>query len=238
MLTIVLAYAAGLLTLINPCVLPLLPLIAAGAVGRHRLGPAAMAVGLAAGFTLSGMSIYWLTRATGLAQSDVALIGGLAMIGFGAVLLMPQAEAGFSRLAGAMAGSGTRLVSRVEGKGLGGEMLAGALLGVAWSPCIGPTLGGAIGLAAQGEDLAGALAVMLAFSAGTATVLLALAYGARALLARRRELLGRLVPHAKRILGIGLFVVGLIIVFHIDRLVERWAVETLPSWFTEASISL
>jgi cytochrome c-type biogenesis protein len=238
MLDIALAYFAGLLTLINPCVLPLLPLIAAGAVARDRLGPLAMALGMAAAFTVAGIGIFWLTRAFGIRQETISWWVGWLMIGFGLVLLVPQAQQGFARLAGAAAGGGTRLIGAVEGRGLGGEAAAGALLGLAWSPCIGPTLGAAIGLASQGESLLYATAIMLSFSAGAATIMLALAYGARSLIARRRAWLMGIMPYAKTILGAGLIVVGIVIVTHFDRVLEGWALDLLPSWLVNLSVSI
>jgi cytochrome c biogenesis protein CcdA len=237
-LDLILAYAAGLLTLLNPCVLPLLPLIAAGSITRHPLGPLAMAAGLAVSFTLAGIFIFQLTRIIGLAQEDVTMLAGWTMVGFGLVQLVPQAQAGFSRMAGAAASGGTLLMGRVEGRGLGGEVLAGALLGLAWSPCIGPTLGGAIGLAAQGENLLFAFAIMAMFSLGAATIMLGLTYGTRSLIASRRQALNWLMPHAKTVLGVGLIVVGLGIIFHLDRLLEAWALSTLPGWFTDLSVSI
>ena len=238
MLELLFAYAAGLLTLLNPCVLPLLPLIAAGAVARHPLGPLVMAAGMAVSFTVAGMGAFALTRATGLLQEDITLAAGWVMILFGLVQLIPQAQASFGRLAGAAAGGGTRLIGEVEGRGLLGEALGGALLGLAWSPCIGPTLGAAIGLAAQGENLGFALSIMVMFSAGAATIMLALAYGTRSLISGRKALLARITPHAKTILGWGLIVVGLAIVFQLDRLAEGWALAVLPAWFTDISVSI
>jgi cytochrome c-type biogenesis protein len=233
-----LAYVAGLLTLINPCVLPLIPLIAAGAVSRHPLGPAALAAGMAVTFTLAGLTVFGFARAVGLSPGDITVAAGLVMVGFGLVLLVPRAEAAFSRLAGAAAGGGTRLIMRTEGRGLWGEALAGGLLGLAWSPCIGPTLGAAIGFAAQGENIPYAGAIMLAFAAGAATVVLALSYGARSILAGRRSWLSQFSPYAKPVLGVGLVIVGLAIVFHLDRAIEAWAIETLPAWFTDLSVSI
>ncbi|SFD21714.1 cytochrome c biogenesis CcdA family protein [Devosia psychrophila] len=238
MIDLILAFAAGLLTLLNPCVLPLLPMIAAGAVARHALGPLAMAAGMAVSFTLAGMGAFALTRATGLAQEDITMAAGWVMLGFGLVQLIPQAQARFGRLAGAAAGGGTRLIGQVENRGLAGEALGGALLGLAWSPCIGPTLGAAIGLAAQGDNLGFAFGVMAMFSAGAATIMLALAYGTRSLIASRKALLARITPHAKTILGVGLIVVGLAIIFRFDRLVEGWALAVLPGWFTDISVSI
>lgn len=238
MLGVILAYFAGLLTLINPCVLPLLPLIAAGAVSRHRLGPLAMALGMAVSFTIAGIAGYSATRALGLVPDDIQTGAGWLMLILGVILLVPQAQAGFSRLAGAAAGGGTRLVAAVETRGLFGEAAAGALLGLAWSPCIGPTLGGAIALASQGEDLAVATATMASFAAGSATVLLALSYGARSLILRRKALLNRLMPYSKVVLAAGMILLGLFLLLHLDRVVEAWLLDVLPSWLIDASVSL
>ena len=238
MLDYVLAYAAGLLTLINPCVLPLLPLIGASAIARHRLAPLAMAGGMAVSFTLAGLGAFALTRALGVPQEAIVLAGGWAMLGFGLVMLTPPLQAQFSRLAGATASGSTRLLGQVEGRGLGGEAAAGALLGLAWSPCIGPTLGGAIGLAAQGENLAHAGLIMGFFALGAASIVLALAYGTRAALSSRRAALMRLAPHAKTVLGLGLVLVGIAIIFRIDRLLEAWALGVLPAWLVDLSVSI
>ena len=238
MFELVLAYAAGLLTLINPCVLPLLPLIGATALARHRLAPLAMAAGMATSFTLAGLGAFALTRALGLPQDVVALGAGWAMLAFGLIMLTPPLQAQFSRLAGATASGSTRLLGQVEGRGPWGEAAAGGLLGLAWSPCIGPTLGGAIGLAAQGEDLFRAGMIMASFALGAASIVLALAYGTRAALSGRRAVLLQVAPHAKTILGGGLVLVGLAVIFRIDRLLEAWALGVLSAWLVDLSVSI
>lgn len=232
------AYIAGLLTLINPCVLPLLPVVLAGAFDRHRLGPLAMAGGLAVSFTGFGFAAYLLAQTLGLQQEDVAAGGALVMIAFGAVLLVPQAQAAFARASGGLAEGGNRAVDAVWGAGLWGQAAAGALLGLVWSPCIGPTLGGAIALASQGENLGWALTIMALFSAGAATVVIGLGYGSRELIARRRGALMRVGRYAKPAMGLALIAVGLGIWFHIDRVLELWALDALPAWFTDLSVSV
>ncbi len=231
------AYIAGLITLINPCVVPLLPIVLAGSIGRNPLGPLAMAAGLAVSFTVFGFVAYAFAQGLGLQQEDIARGGALVMVGFGAVLLVPQAQAAFSRAAAGLAGGGNRAIDAVEDRGLAGQAAGGALLGLVWSPCIGPTLGGAIALASQGESLGRAFAVMAAFSAGAGTIVLGLAYGAREIVARRQATLMRISKYAKPVMGVALIAVGLGIWFHFDRVIESWAVQTLPAWFTDLSVS-
>lgn len=230
------AYIAGLLTLINPCVIPLLPIVLAGSIGRNRFGPLAMAAGLAVSFTVFGFAAYAFAQGFGLQTEDIARIGALVMIGFGAVLLVPRAQETLARAAAGVAGGSSRAIDAVEDRGLAGQAAAGALMGLVWSPCIGPTLGGAIALASLGESLGRAFAVMAAFSAGAGTIVIGLAYGAREIVARRHAALVRVSKYAKPVMGIALIAVGLGIWFHLDRLIELWALETLPAWFTDLSV--
>ncbi len=238
MLDFVFAYLAGLLTLINPCVLPLLPIVLAGSVSKNKLGPVAMALGLAVSFTLVGFFVYAIAQNIGLDQDAISRFGAGVMIAFGVILVIPQFERQFSKFAGSMAVGGNKAINQIDDENLSGQVMTGVLLGVAWSPCIGPTLGGAIGLASQGESYFYAFMIMAIFSLGAATIVLALSYGSRELIGQRRNALSSVCQYAKPIMGIALLLVGLAIWFHLDRLIEFWALDNLPLWLIELSVSL
>ena len=116
-------------------------------------------------------------------------------------------------------------------------MNADDVLGAVWSPCIGPTLGGAVSLAASGENLSQATVTMVVFGIGVSTVLLALAYGSRQVLARRRERMMAAMPWAKPVMGVMLLVVGVAIFFHIERAIEGWLLDVMPVWLQDLSIA-
>lgn len=235
---LVLAYLAGLLTLINPCVLPILPIVLASALQAHRLGPVAMAAGMAASFVVLGLSVAAFGPAIGLTEDTVAQAGAVLMIGFGLVLLVPRLNAGFATVTAGFAARADAGIDRIDRAGLGGQALAGVLLAAVWSPCIGPTLGGAISLASQGQSLGWAGAIMAAFAAGVASVILALGYGARAAILRRRALLQGLAEKAKPAMGIVFLAVGLAILFRLHHLAEGWLLSVLPVWLIDLSVSL
>lgn len=233
---LIFSFIAGLLTLINPCVLPVLPIVLASALQGHRLGPVALAAGMSASFATLGLLVTAFGPAIGLDADRMAQIGAWLMVGFGIVLLVPQLNAGFAT---ATAGFAARADARIDAAppGLGGQLLTGALLGAVWSPCIGPTLGGAIGLASQGESLAWAGAIMLAFALGVSAVMLVLAYGARATIMRRRAAMMRLAQVSKPLMGAVLLVVGLALLFRVHHWVEAWAVQTMPAWLIDLSVA-
>jgi cytochrome c-type biogenesis protein len=235
---LIFAYLAGLLTLINPCVLPVLPIVLASALQAHRLGPLALAAGMAGGFVVLGLTVAAAGQALGLSEQTVAQAGALMMIGFGLVLLVPRLNAGFATVTAGFSASADAGIDRIDRSGLGGQALAGLLLGAVWSPCVGPTLGGAISLASQGQNLTWAGAIMAAFALGVATVILALGYGARSVLQRRRGALRSLADKSKPIMGTVFIAVGLAILLRLHHAAEAWLVNTLPAWLIDFSVSL
>lgn len=234
---ILLGYLAGLLTLINPCVLPVLPIVLATALNAHPLGPVALAAGMSAAFVSLGLAVATLGQSLGLTPDRVTQASALLMVGFGAVLLIPRLNEGFATATAGMAARADAGLDRIDRGGLGGQILGGALLGAVWSPCVGPTLGGAITLASKGQNLAFATAIMLAFAAGVSSVMLALAYGARAALKKRQALMRRIALRAKPIMGAVFLLVGLMILFRINLVVETWLVQVLPFWLQDLSIA-
>lgn len=234
---LIFAYLAGLLTLINPCVLPVLPIVLASALQAHRLGPVAMAGGMAVSFVVLGLTVTAFGHVIGLDERTLAQAGAVLMIGFGLVLLVPRLNAGFASATAGFAAQADAGIDGIDRSGLGGQVLAGVLLGAVWSPCIGPTLGGAISLASQGQSLGWAAAIMSAFAAGVASVILALGYGARAAILRRRDLLRTVADRAKPVMGVLFLAVGLAILFRWHHIAEAWLIDHLPDWLVDLSVT-
>ncbi|MEM9127686.1 MAG: cytochrome c biogenesis protein CcdA [Pseudomonadota bacterium] len=235
---LVFGYLAGLLTLINPCVLPILPIVLAGSLQSNRYGPVIFAAGMSLAFVVLGVLVSTLGYSLGLTGELVADIGAVLMILFGSILLVPRLSAGFAT---ATAGLGVRADAGFDGVDetqAKGQFVGGMLMGAVWSPCIGPTLGGAIALASQGQSLVWATAIMISFALGVSTVILALAYGTRHALARRRDLLRRLALRSRPILGAAFLIVGIGILFRWHHALEFWALENLPTWLTDLSVAL
>ena len=232
------AYLAGVLTLVNPCVLPLVPIVIAAAFQSSRFGPAMLAVGLTLSFGVVGVAVVAFGHLAGIDGEQVSRAAAVLMVLFGLVLLYPRAQTLFARAAAPLADRAGGRLDRLNDSGAAGQLVVGALLGVVWSPCVGPTLGGAIGLAASGEGLLHAGVTMVAFGAGISTVLAGLAYGSRELLVSRRRRLAAWMPWAKPIMGTALLLVGLAVFFHIERVVETWLLDLMPGWLLDLSVSI
>lgn len=235
---VVLGYAAGLLTLINPCVLPILPIVLATAFQAGRAGPLALAGGMCLSFVIVGLVVASAGRALGVTEESVSDAAAVLMIGFGAMLLVPRVSAVFATATGGMAAGADARMDDVPRDSLGGQFAGGVLLGAVWSPCIGPTLGAAIGLASQGGSLLAAGAVMASFALGVATVILALAYGAQSVIRSRQALMRRVAKISRPVMGAVFVAVGTGILFDLHHVAEIWALDHLPDWFTALSVSI
>ncbi len=230
------SFLAGVLSTLSPCVLPLIPVLVAGAAQRHRLAPLALAGGLAASFAVLGVALASFGLALGIDQAAVRTAAATLMTLFGVVLLAPPLQRGFAAVAAPVAGGGNAVLARVPGDGVAGKFGLGLLLGAVWSPCAGPTLGAAVGLAAQRRSLAEVTVVMAVFALGAAAPVLLLAYGSRGALSRRKEAMARLARRAKPLLGAVLVAVGLLVLTGLDKVIEAAAVAAMPDWLVELTV--
>lgn len=236
--SVALAYSAGTLATLSPCVLPLLPIILLSALQQHAWGPIAVVAGLSASFTGLGL----LVAAFGLSlEIDPTLLRSVVavlVVVAGLALLFPSLQSGFAIAAAPVANGGQALIDRINPKGLGGQALLGALLGAIWSPCAGPTLGAALGLAAQSETAGRAALIMLSFSLGAATPLVALAYGSKHAIGHRREWLARLSRVGKPLMGMTLVGVGSLVLTGLDKIVEAGLTRAMPDWLVTVTTGL
>lgn len=236
MLATGLSFVAGLLSTLSPCVIPLLPILLGSALQGHVLGPLALTAGLALSFGGLGVLLAAFGFAIGLDGEWVRVGAAILMSGFGLVLLVEPLQQGFARSMTPLVGGANGLLARLDASGLTGQFAIGLLLGIVWVPCTGPTLGAALGLASQGRSLGAAMVTMMVFSAGAATPLLMLAYGARGAAGARRDLArvaDGIARRAKPLLGATLVLVGGLALSGLDRLLEAALLGAMPAWLVE-----
>lgn len=231
--TLGLAFLAGVLSVLSPCVLPLLPIVLGTAQSEHRLGPAVLAAGLAVSFTLIGLFVATVGFAIGLDTDVFRAISAMLLIGVGVVLLVPRLQQQVAVAAGPM---GSWVDDRLGGftaTSLWGQFGLGALLGAVWVPCVGPTLGAASILAAKGEDLGQVALTMLAFGVGAALPLMVLGFVSREAMMRWRGRLMEAGKGGKMLLGVLLVAVGLLVATGADKKVEAFLLDVSPQWLTD-----
>jgi cytochrome c biogenesis protein CcdA len=231
--SIALAFVAGVLSILSPCVLPILPIALGAAAAEHRLGPAALAAGLAVSFVIIGLFVATIGYSIGLDADLLRTVAAVLMIAVGVILLVPPLQARLALAAAPLANWSDRRFGGMVKTGLAGQLSMGVLLGAVWSPCVGPTLGAASILAAQGRNLGEVGATMLAFGLGAALPLAALGLLSRETVLRWRARLTSGGARAKTAFAVVLAAIGGLVLSGLDRRVETLLVDQSPQWLTD-----
>jgi cytochrome c-type biogenesis protein len=235
--SLALAFVAGLLSILSPCVLPLVPIVLGAALTAHPLGAVALAAGLAASFT--GLGTLLALAGFGLAvDADLFRTAAAAvMVLLGVLLVVPSFQARLAAAGGPFSGWIDRRFGGVASSGLAGQFAVGLLLGAVWSPCVGPTLGAASLLAAQGRELPQVMLTMLLFGIGAGVPLVLLGLLSRTTLMRisgRLKMAGQI---GKSLFGAAFIVIGAAIVIGADKQLEAVLVAASPQWLTVLTTS-
>jgi cytochrome c biogenesis protein CcdA len=236
--TYALGFVAGAASVLSPCVLPLLPILVASALSKHRWGTVALALGLSLSFALVGIFIATLGASLGLDGDTFRRVAAGLMVLFGWVMISARLQSGFVKLSARLGAAGQQVLGSVKGDGLSGQFLIGLLLGLVWSPCVGPTLGAATTLAAQGRSLAHITLLMIVFGVGAGLPLMLIGAVSRASATRVRGSLATFGKRARLVLG-GLFVVlGMLVLSGFDRQLEAMLLWFSPNWLTALTTSI
>jgi len=232
-----LAFAAGLLSILSPCVLPLVPIVLGTAVTAHPFGAFALAAGLSTSFTVLGLLLALAGFGAGIdaGMFRVAAVGIMIMLG--AILVIPSWQARLAAAGGPISIWADRRFGGFASPGLAGQFAIGLLLGAVWSPCVGPTLGAASLLASQGRDLSQVALTMAVFGIGAALPLILLGLLSRVTLMRVRSRLMSVGKLGKGLLGAAFIVIGVAIVTGTDKRIEATLVDASPQWLTDLTTS-
>ena len=223
-----LALLAGVLSILSPCVWPLVPIVMASSANKGRFGPLFLALGLSTAFALAGGLLTYLLLNIGLSPDAFRWFGAAMLVLVGLILVVPRLSEWVNlRL--------SILTSRFDIGGRDstsayGQFGIGMLLGLVWLPCVGPTLGAAIALASLGQDMVLASITMFTFGLGTAGALVATAYVSQKLLDTYRPNVFANVATAKKVLGYLMLALGLMVFTGVDKIMETLAVQYLPDW--------
>jgi cytochrome c biogenesis protein CcdA/thiol-disulfide isomerase/thioredoxin len=232
------AFISGIVTILSPCILPVLPIVLSGGVGRGRARPFGVLLGFVASFTAFTLTLTLLVQSLGI-PPDALRYAAVALIALlGLVMVLPRLREAFELLASRLATAAQRRRSRGgtrEGPGAQSPpgfwsgILVGVSLGLVWTPCVGPIMASVIGLALTQRVDSGAVFITLAYSLGTSIPMLAVMLGGRALLARVPALT-RNIAAIQRGFGVLMIVVALSIAAGWDRRVQSALLQLLPNY--------
>jgi len=224
-----LAIAAGALTILAPCILPVLPFLLGTSGGRSKWRPIAIVGGFILSFSLIGAALATAGTFLGISGGSLRIAAGILLLLFGAALFFEKA---YDRLAAriqpalAKMGAGVAGSSPTKTDALSG-LLVGFSLGLVWAPCAGPILGTILTLAARTSDYVLTAFLFFAYAIGAGVPMLAIAYGSHRLQERFRSV-GRVQPILNKIFGALIILTAIAILSGYDTLIQAWLIRHLP----------
>ncbi|OYZ23253.1 MAG: hypothetical protein B7Y39_05540 [Bdellovibrio sp. 28-41-41] len=227
-----LSFMAGALTTLSPCVLPILPFVLSSALSKNKFGPLALSFGVVVSFTVTTIIISLVGHLFGFSPDSLKIFGAVFLF-LGGIFFLSQ---NLSDRLTEMLARPMQAVNNIQVKesqwSFWGLFLSGLVLGIVWTPCSGPSLGIAIGFATKAETIGQAGLLLFAFALGSTTPLLALAYGAKSLMAKAKANI-KIIFVIKKVFGSLMIIAALLMLTGLDKKLEARIVSSLPEWWID-----
>jgi len=220
------AFVAGILTILAPCTLPVVPLVLGASATGGRRRTLGVLVGFGGAFLLVTVVLASVLADAGLTTDRLRVASALFLALVGLTLAVARIGEWTERRLAPAAQLGTRLVDGQPGGGLVGGIVLGSSIGLLWAPCVGPIMAGVVAVAVIHGPSPETVAVALAYVAGAIVPLSFVAlWGQRASVA-----VGRNARRARLRQGFGwaMVVSAMLIVSGLDLTIENGVADALP----------
>jgi cytochrome c biogenesis protein CcdA/thiol-disulfide isomerase/thioredoxin len=230
------AFISGVITILSPCILPVLPILLSGGVSGGRARPYGVITGFIVSFTVFTLTLSTIVQALRIPADALRIAAVVLIILFGIVMLVPRLSGWFELFASKIATRGRSLAPAAGGAtsgrgwaGYWGGCLVGLSLGLVWTPCVGPIMASVISLALTRRIASGSVYITLAYTLGTALPMLGVMFGGRALL-NRVPALARNSANIQRGFGVLMILLGVAIGLGWDRQFQSLVLRALPNY--------
>lgn len=218
------AFLAGLVTVLSPCILPILPIVLSGALSGGKRRPFGVIIGFIVSFTFFAVFSFTLAKALGISPEALRYISVALLVLFGLSLFVPKFQLLLEQFA-----SKFSTITQKKREGFIGGVILGFSLGIVWTPCVGPILASVLTLAATSSITLDLILITLAFSLGTALPMMGIAYGGRHVL-QTLPYLKKRSEMIQKVFGILIIVTAVMIYFGWDRSFQTYVLEKFPQY--------
>lgn len=228
---ILFAFLAGIVTILSPCILPVLPIILSGSVTESKKYPYGVILGFIVSFTFFTIFLSTIVKITGISGDFVRNFAIIIIALFGLVLLFPKLLVYFELLASKLVNK-TQKPGAKKRDGLIGGFIVGTSLGLIWTPCVGPILASVIALSISGQVSGNSFFIVLAYAIGTAIPMFAILYGGKKLISKVPGLLKNL-PKIQKGFGVLMIIMSIVLFLNLERSFQTYILEKFPSYGTK-----
>ncbi len=229
------AFLAGIVTILSPCILPILPIVLSstiGGQGTNKRRPIGVCLGFIFSFTFFTLFLSTIVNISGISADFIRLFSVFIIALFGASLLIPQFQLWTEKLFSAL----TKLIplknQNANSKhGFFEGFIIGLSIGLLWTPCVGPILASVITLAITGSVNSSAVVITLAYALGTAIPMFAILIGGQKLLRKVPWLMAN-TTKIQKVFGVIMILTAGAIYFNIDRKFQTYILQTFPQYGT------
>ncbi len=228
-LLIPIAFLSGILTVFSPCVLPILPIILASGIDGKIWRIRGLIVGLVVSFTIASLLLATVVRAFGIPVDYIRNFAVILLVVFGLSMLFliiwEKVQVFIER-------HWKVQPLQNQSNGFGGGFITGVSLGIVWTPCIGPVVAAVATLAAVNSFSIMAVFIAFAYALGTGIPLYFIAKGGSKASAKL-GIVKRNNVQIRQIFGVIILATALFIFTGLDRALQAWTLNHLPSSWTQ-----
>jgi cytochrome c biogenesis protein CcdA/thiol-disulfide isomerase/thioredoxin len=221
------AFLAGVVTILSPCILPILPIILSSSTdttGKRR--PLGVVVGFVLSFTFFTLFLSTIVRLSGIPAESLRYLSVFILVIFGLSLFVPQIQLYVEQLFSKL----TRFAPQGQNRhGFFGGFIIGLSLGLLWTPCVGPILASVISLALSSTVTAQAFIITLAYSIGTAIPMFIIIQAGSTALQKVPWLLQN-SSKIQKTFGVLMVLTAIGIFFNVDRGFQTYILNTFPQY--------
>ena len=225
LILIVFAFLSGIVTILSPCILPVLPIVLSGSVGGKRR-PYGVITGFILSFSIFTLTLSAIVQLLNIPANTLRYTAVVLIILLGIIMLVPRFSFVFEKLTSRLNRS---TKAPKPSSGFKGGLAVGLSLGLIWTPCVGPIIASVISLAITQSVDGGSVLIILSYSLGTSIPMLAIMIGGRKLI-NRFPSLTKNTGKIQRGFGVLMILVGLSIGFGLDRKFQSAILEVLPGY--------
>src|SRR3990172_3042262 len=225
-LLLVFAFLAGVVTILSPCILPILPVVLSSSLTGGKKRPLGVVAGFIISFTFFTLFLSLIVKSLGIPADFLRSFSIIVIALFGIGLLLPNFQALLERLFTTFSRFSPKLN---QNSGFSGGLLIGASVGLVWTPCVGPILASIISLAITGTVSGQAALITFFYSFGTAIPMLAIVFGGRNLLNKVPWLL-RNTAKIQKVFVVLMILIALAIFFNFDRKFQTYILDKFPNY--------